>query len=247
MEFGDRRVIVTGGTSGIGLAAARLFLDAGAEVIVSGRDAARGAAAVDELSTADGRRVRFESCDLGDLTSVERLAAAVGPVDVLVNNAAHFPLIATLDESPETYERTFNVNVRGAFFLTAALLPAMIEHGGGNIVNVTSLGAVKGVPRFAVYCATKAALESLTRTWAVEFAPHGIRVNTVAPATTVTPGFLAEWGDQAAELGKNFPLGRPAQPEEVAHAILFVASPHASFVTGSTLAVDGGGGVMTAV
>jgi NAD(P)-dependent dehydrogenase (short-subunit alcohol dehydrogenase family) len=139
------------------------------------------------------------------------------------------------------FERTFDTNVRGAYFLAAGLVPGMIERGRGCIVNVTTMVAAKGVPGASAYSASKAALESLTRTWAVEFGVHGVRVNSVAPGPTKTEGVEAEWGETNEELGRALPLGRTAEPDEIAHAVLFLASPRASFITGSTLHADGGG------
>jgi len=117
----------------------------------------------------------------------------------------------------------------------------MLQRGRGSIVNVTSMVALKGVPGSSVYAASKAAVESLTRTWAAELGPQGIRVNSVAPGPTTTEGVVAQWGDTNDELGRALPMGRTAQPDEIAHAVLFLASPRASFITGSTLHADGGG------
>ena len=117
----------------------------------------------------------------------------------------------------------------------------MLARGRGSIVNVTTMVASKGVPGASTYSASKAALESLTRTWATEFGPSGVRVNSVAPGPTDTEGVAAEWGDRNEELGRALPLGRTARPSEIAEAILFLASPRSSFVTGSTLFADGGG------
>lgn len=236
-ELTGKKALVTGGTAGIGFAVARLMAGAGADVAISGRDARRGAAAAAEL----GDRVRFVAADLSDLDSVRELALAVGDIDVLVNNAATFPGAMTVEQDVAAFERTFDTNVRGAYFLVAALVPGMMRRGGGSIVNVTSLVASKGVPGASTYSASKAALESLTRTWAVEFGGSGVRVNAVAPGPTATEGVVAEWGDTNDELGRALPLGRTATPHEIAEAVLFLASPRASFITGSTLHADGGG------
>jgi len=236
-ELTGKRALVTGGTAGIGLASARLLARAGAEVVITGRDVERGAAAAAAL----GDGVRFVAADLSDIESVRALAAQCGDVDVLVNNAASFPGAMTVDQDVLSFERTFDTNVRGAYFLVAALVPGMVRRGGGSIVNVTSMVASKGVPGASTYSASKAALESLTRSWAAEFGGSGIRVNAVAPGPTATEGVAAEWGDTNDELGRALPLGRVAEPAEIAEAVLFLASPRASFVTGSTLHVDGGG------
>lgn len=234
-ELTGLTALVTGGTAGIGFETARLLAAAGASVITTGRSADRGAAAAAELG------VRFIAADLADLESVEALARQCGDVDIVVNNAASFPSALTVEQDVATFESTFDTNVRGAYFLVAALVPGMLRRGRGSIVNVTSMVAFKGVPGASSYSASKAAVESLTRTWATEFGPHGVRVNSVAPGPTATPGVAAEWGDTNDELGRGLPLGRTAQPAEIAQAVLFLASPRSSFITGSTLHADGGG------
>jgi NAD(P)-dependent dehydrogenase (short-subunit alcohol dehydrogenase family) len=237
MELAYKTALITGGTAGIGLACARLMAREGASVIVTGRDAERGKAAATGI---DGS-VRFVQVDLSDIDSVNSLVQQLGSVDILVNNAASFPAALTVDQAVASFERTFDTNVRGSYFLTAALAPGMLERGHGSIINVTSMVASKGVPGAGAYSASKAAVESLTRTWAAEFGAHGVRVNSVAPGPTKTEGVEAEWGETNEELGRSLPLGRTAKPEEIAEAVLFLASPRSSFVTGSTLHVDGGG------
>ncbi|QIQ05996.1 SDR family NAD(P)-dependent oxidoreductase [Streptomyces liangshanensis] len=238
-ELTDQVALITGGTAGIGLETARLFVREGAHVVISGRSAERGAKALADLPDGPGT-VRFVAADLADLDSVHALAAEAGPVDILVNNASAFPVAPTLEQSVTVFQRLFDTNVRGAYFLTASLVPAMLGRGAGSIVNVTTMAASMGVPGASGYSATKAALDSLTRTWAAEFGPGGVRVNSVAPGPTLTDGVLVEWGDGVAALGKTLPLGRTAGPAEIAEAILFLASPRAGFVTGATLAADGG-------
>ncbi|MCV7432363.1 SDR family NAD(P)-dependent oxidoreductase [Mycolicibacterium bacteremicum] len=233
----DSTALVTGGTAGIGLASARLLAAAGATVLIAGRDRARGEAAAADIA-GDARFIR---ADMGDQASVDGLIRAAGRVDILVNNAARFPGAATVDQDVASFESTFDTNVRGLYFLVAGLVPGMLERGTGSIINVTSLVASKGVPGASVYSASKAAVESLTRTWAAEFGPRGVRVNTVAPGPTDTEGVYAEWGDTNAELGRALPLGRTAAPSEIAQAVLFLASPASSFITGATLHADGGG------
>ena len=237
MELAYKTVLVTGGTAGIGLACAKLMAHEGASVIITGRDAERGKAAAAGI---DGS-VRFVQADLSDAESVKSLVQQAGSVDVLVNNAASFPAALTVDQEIAAFETTFNTNVRGSYFLAAGLAPGMLERGHGSIINVTTMVASKGVPGAGAYSASKAALESLTRTWAAEFGSRGVRVNSVAPGPTKTEGVEAEWGETNEELGRALPLGRTAKPEEIADAVLFLASPRSSFITGSTLHVDGGG------
>ncbi|MBN3453668.1 SDR family oxidoreductase [Mycobacterium sp. DSM 3803] len=237
MELKGRRAVVTGGTAGIGLEVARLFAREGADVIITGRNSDRGQAAAALL----GSGVTFVAADMADIDSVKSLAAQCGDVDIIVNNAASFPGALTVEQDVASFETTFDTNVRGAYFLVAALVPGMLRRGRGSIVNVTTMVASKGVPGASTYSASKAALESMTRTWAVEFGPSGVRVNSVAPGPTATEGVAAEWGDTNEELGRALPLGRTAKPAEIAEAVLFFASPRSSFITGSTLHADGGG------
>jgi NAD(P)-dependent dehydrogenase (short-subunit alcohol dehydrogenase family) len=237
MELAYKNALITGGTAGIGLACARLMAHEGASVIITGRDAERGKAAAAGI---DGS-VRFVQADLSDIESVKSLVAQVGDVDILVNNAASFPAALTLDQELAPFEKTFDTNVRASYFLAAGLVPGMLEREYGSIINVTTMVASKGVPGAGAYSASKAAVESLTRTWAAEFGPRGVRVNSVAPGPTKTEGVEAEWGETNEELGRSLPLGRTAEPEEIAQAVLFLASPRSSFITGSTLHADGGG------
>jgi NAD(P)-dependent dehydrogenase (short-subunit alcohol dehydrogenase family) len=235
MEFSGQVALVTGGTAGIGLACAKLLAREGAAVIITGRNPLRGNAAAAAIGA------RFLASDLSDLESVRSLIGQAGAVDVLVNNAASFPAAMTVDQDVAAFQNTVDTNLRGTYFLTAGLVPGMLARGRGAIVNVTSMVASKGVPGASVYSASKAAVESLTRSWAAEFGPGGVRANCVAPGPTDTEGVVAEWGDTNDELGRALPLGRTAHPEEIAQAVLFLASPRASFITGSTLHADGGG------
>lgn len=237
MELAYKNALITGGTAGIGLACARLMAHEGASVIITGRDTERGKAAA---ASIDGS-VRFVEADLADIESVRSLVEQTGAVDVLVNNAASFPAALTVDQGLDAFEKTFDTNVRGTYLLTAGLVPGMLERGHGSIVNVTTMVANKGVPGAGAYSASKAAVESLTRTWAAEFGSRQVRVNSVAPGPTRTEGVQAEWGETNEELGRALPLGRTAKPEEIAQAVLFLASPRSTFITGSVLHVDGGG------
>lgn len=221
MELSNQTALVTGGTAGIGLACAQLLAASGAAVIVTGRDAQRGARAAADI----GGAVRFIQTDLSYIESVNSLVRQAGSVDILVNNAASFPAALTVDQEIAAFEKTFDTNVRGTYFLAAGLAAGMLERGRGSIVNVTSLVAAKGVPGASVYSASKAAVESLTRTWAAEFGSRGIRVNSVAPGPTNTEGVVAEWGETNEELGRALSLGRTASPEEIAEAVLFLTSP----------------------
>jgi NAD(P)-dependent dehydrogenase (short-subunit alcohol dehydrogenase family) len=237
MELMDQTALITGGTAGIGLACAQLLAREGTSVIITGRDPERGKSAAAGING----NVRFIQADLADIESVKSLVVQAGDVDILVNNAASFPAALTAHQEVASFETTFDTNVRGTYFLTAGLVPGMLKRGRGSIINVTSMVASKGVPGASAYSASKAAVESLTRTWAAEFGARGVRVNSVAPGPTKTAGVEAEWGDTNEELGRTLPLGRTAEPNEIAHAVLFFASPRSSFITGSTLHADGGG------
>jgi NAD(P)-dependent dehydrogenase (short-subunit alcohol dehydrogenase family) len=238
MDLKQQRALVTGSTSGIGRAIAIQLGEQVGEVIVTGRDAERGAATVSAIE-AKGGRARFIPVDLSDLDAVKRLAEEAGDVDILVNNAGAFPFAPTVDQTVEGFDATFTVNVRSPFFLTAALVPGMVSRGSGAIVNVTTMAAELGLAGAAVYGASKAAVVSLTKTWAAEFGPAGVRVNAVSPGPTRTEG-SAVMGDGLDQLAKTTPLGRPASPDEIAAAVVFAVSPQASFLHGAIIPVDGG-------
>ncbi|MEY9929786.1 NAD(P)-dependent dehydrogenase (short-subunit alcohol dehydrogenase family) [Catenulispora sp. GP43] len=240
VELTGKTALVTGSTGGIGRETALLLASAGASVVVSGRDAERGARTVQSI-TEQGGRARFIAADLTDLDSLRGLAEAAGDVDILVNNAAVFPGAPTTDQDVASFDSTLATNIRAPYFLTAALVPAMIAKGAGSIVNISTMATRIGMPGLSVYSATKAALESLTRTWAAEFSPAGVRVNTVAPGPTRTDMVLSTMGeDGAAQVGKTTLLGRVAAPREIAEVVLFLASDRAAYITGATIAADAG-------
>lgn len=238
MSLQGKKVLVTGGTSGIGEATARAYASAGADVVITGRDEGRGRQIVESVVTAGGQ-ARFVRADLERFDDVQRLAQEVGHVDVLVNNAGAFPFGATHEVDGEVFDATFALNVKAPFFLTGAFAPQMAANGGGAIVNVSTMVASFGIPGMALYGSTKAALELLTKTWAAEYGPGGVRVNAIAPGPTRTPG-TAPLGDALDQLATTLPLGRPASPEEIAATALFLGSDEASYINGAVLAVDGG-------
>ncbi len=240
MNLEGKTALVTGATSGIGRAIAIELAQEGADVIVSGRDATRGAETVAAIQR-DGGTAHFVAADLSDLESVANLAQEAGDIDVLVNNAGTSAFMPTSGQDVASFEAMFDVNVRGTFFLTAALAPKIAGRGGGSIVNITTMAAQFGKPFAAVYGASKAAVAALTRTWAAEFAADNIRVNAVSPGPTTTEGTTAVMGpDGIAQEASTVPLKRPATVEEIARVVAFAASPRASYVTGAILAADGG-------
>ncbi|WP_030438321.1 SDR family NAD(P)-dependent oxidoreductase [Actinoplanes subtropicus] len=240
MELNGKTALVTGATGGIGGATARLLAARGARVVASGRDKQRGEALVKEI-TAAGGMARFVAADLTDVTSLRQLAAQAGDVDILVNNAALFPIAATTEQDADGLDEAFAANVRAPYLLVAALAPAMAAKGSGSIVNVSTMAARIGMPGLSTYSATKGALEALTRTWAAEFSPAGVRVNTVAPGPTRTDMVMSSMGEEgAAQVAGTTLLKRLAAPEEIAEVIAFLASDASGFVTGATVAVDAG-------
>jgi NAD(P)-dependent dehydrogenase (short-subunit alcohol dehydrogenase family) len=238
VELEQQRAIVTGGTSGIGRAVAIQLAAAGAEVIVVGRDRTRGQEVVDTIE-AEGGTASFIAADLDDLDSVRSLAEQAGDVDILVNNAGIFSFAPTHEIGPESFDSTFSTNVRAPFFLTAAIAPSMAERGHGAIVNVATMAAHFGLPGASAYGASKAAIVSLTQTWAAEYGPQGVRVNAVSAGPTRTEG-TAGMREELGGLAATLPLGRSADPDEIAEAIVFLASPRSSYVNGAILAADGG-------
>jgi NAD(P)-dependent dehydrogenase (short-subunit alcohol dehydrogenase family) len=233
-ELGGQTALVTGATSGIGKAAAITLAEHGATMLVHGRDPIRGAQVVDQIKQAGGQ-ARFVAADLSDPAAITRLAAEIGRIDILVNNAGSSWFGPTSDLDLATYDQLFDGNVRSAYLLTAALAPAMVSHGGGVIINISSMAATIGLPGGAAYSATKAALVAMTRSWAAEYGASGVRVNAVAPGPVYTPG-----AKSTDALAKTTLLNRAAQPEEIAETITFLASPRAAYITGATIAVDGG-------
>lgn len=246
-SFQDKVVLITGGTSGIGRATAVAFAQEGAKVVVSGRRAAEGQETV-KLIEAVGGAGKFIPADVAkesDLAAlVSGTVAAFGRLDVAFNNAGVEWFGPLTEASEADYRRVFDINVWGVLAAMKHEIPAMLKTGGGSIINTSSVAGHIGMGGASIYIATKHAVEGLTKTAALEFAKQGIRVNAVAPAAIVTDMMDRFTGGEATDLGKYLaslhPVGRMGRAEEVASAVLWLAGGPASFVTGQSLAVDGG-------
>jgi NAD(P)-dependent dehydrogenase (short-subunit alcohol dehydrogenase family) len=246
MELEGKTALVTGATGGIGGETAKLLAANGAKVIATGRDTERGGALVKAIAEQGGT-ARFTAADLAETDSLRTLVEATGEVDILVNNAAIFPIVPTIPAEGSdafdtaNFDASFAANVRAPYLLTAAFASGMVARGSGAIINVSTMAVRIGMPGLAIYSATKAALESLTRTWAAELSPSGVRVNAVAPGPTRTDMVLATMGEEGAnQIGATTLLGRTATPREIAEVILFLVGDRSAYLTGATIAADGG-------
>ena len=237
-ELTGQRALVTGGTSGIGRATAEALAREGARVLISGRSETRGTEVVAAIK-AGGGEAEFVRADLESPGDVRGLADRAADVDILVNNAGVFPAGATHKLSEAAFDQAFAVNVKAPFLLTARIAPKMAARGRGAIINVTTMVAEFGMAGLAAYGASKAAVALLTKAWAAEYGPKGVRVNAVSPGPTRTPGTDA-MGDGFGAIVSTIPLGRAADPDEIAEAIVFLASNKASYMNGAVIPVDGG-------
>jgi NAD(P)-dependent dehydrogenase (short-subunit alcohol dehydrogenase family) len=233
--------VISGGTTGIGLAIAQRFVAEGAHVVIFGRRQG----SLDEAVQRIGRNVTAIQADAANLDDLDRVAAAVrnekGAVDIIVSNAGYTEQASIDAITPEHFDKAFNLMARGPVFLVKKLLPMMT--GGGSIILVSSAMHVMGIPGHTAYAATKAALRSYARTWAAEFKDRGIRVNMLSPGVTDTPILDAQQAtrDDLVNMYKSMvPLGRLARAEEMANAALFLASDQSSYMTGADLMNDGG-------
>ena len=243
MRFQDKVVLVVGGNSGIGLAAARDFAAEGAQVVLTGRDPATLAAAEQQVPGARAFR-----CDIADPATLDPALDAIraehGRIDVLFVNAGVGAFAPIREVTPQAWDEVHGINLRGCFFAVQRALPLIGK--GGSIVVTGSVGSVLAVPGNAIYAAAKAGLRAVVRILAVELVGEGIRVNMVSPGPTETPIIHRSGLDEAAIAGlrqtmiANVPMHRMGTPEEIARAVLFLASDEASFITGTDLFVDGG-------
>lgn len=236
IDLAGQVAFITGATSGIGRATAVALASAGATIVIHGRNAARGQAVVDELQAA-GATATFIAGDLSDAGEARRVATEAGSIDILVNNAGQSIWGATGTFDPADIDAMYATNIRAPFIITAVIAPGMAERGHGSIINIASMAGTIGLAGGAAYGGTKAALASMTRSWAVEYAQSGVRVNTVAPGPVYTkPGSR----DLYDSLGETTILKRAADPDEIAQTVLFLASSASSYLTGAVITADGG-------
>lgn len=238
-----KTALVTGGNSGIGRATALQLADLGAHVVLSGRDQDRGDRVVAAIR-ASGGTADFVATSLNDEAGARQLARTAvelggGHVDILVNSAGIFPFGPTHEVTEKDFDEVYALNVKVSYFLVAELAPAMAERGTGAIVNLTTMVAEFGAAQMALYGSSKAAVALLTKSWAAEYGPSGVRVNAVSPGPTRTEG-TAEMGEALDLQAAAAPAGRPGRPEEIAAAITYLAGETASWVHGVILPVDGG-------
>jgi len=249
VDLSGHTAIVTGGTSGIGRATAELLAAAGANVAITGRDETRGAEVLDRVREL-GAGALFVRADVRSAEDCERTVRdtleAFGRIDVLVNNAGVYQGNTALGCSEEEWDRQLDTNLKGTFLMSRAVLPHMIERGSGSIVNNASDWGLVGGAEAVAYCASKGGVVLMTKAMAIDHGPQGIRINAVCPGDTETPMETLDaeqhgipW-DEYVAVNSQRPLGRMGAPEEVARAIVFLASDDASFITGAALAIDGG-------
>ena len=245
--FQDKVALITGGTSGIGRAAAIALAKRGAKVIVSGRRENEGKETVRLIHEAGGVGL-FVKCDVTQEKDIADLVSKAvdtyGRLDIAFNNAGVFTEGPFSQMTIDDYERNFNTNVKGVFLSMKYQIPQMLKSGGGSIINNASIAGLIGVGGTALYGASKAAVISLTKNVAVEYAKQNIRVNAVAPAGIETDMLTSFVADHKSEKAQRFkaahPMGRFGTVDEIAAAVVFLASPNSSFITGQTIVLDGG-------
>jgi NAD(P)-dependent dehydrogenase (short-subunit alcohol dehydrogenase family) len=244
-QLNNKIAVITGATAGIGRATALAFAREGARVVLAGRRSAEGEAVVSEIKAAGGEAI-FVQTDVSVESQVAHLISEAvktyGKIDVLFNNAGvegsfGSPLHATENA---TYETVFDINVKGLFFVQKHVTNVMLANGGGSIINTTSIGGHVGFAGASLYAATKHAVEGITKTTALELAKANIRVNAIAPGAIQTDMAERALGEHKDFVANLHPMGRLGKAEEVAEAVVFLASDRASFITGHSLAVDGG-------
>jgi NAD(P)-dependent dehydrogenase (short-subunit alcohol dehydrogenase family) len=235
--------LITGGTSGIGRATANKLAQLGVHVLVVGRNVDRGEKTIAEIRKAGGQ-ADFIPSDLRDASSARAVARKAlevtnGQVDILVNNAGVYPFGPTHEMTEASFNEVYSLNVKAPYFLVAELAPSMAKRGKGAIVNLSTMVGDYGAAGMSLYGSSKAAINLLTKVWAAEYGPSGVRVKAVSPGPTRTEGTDA-MGEGLERLAAEAPAHRPATADEIAEAIVFLATDRASFIHGAKLAVDGG-------
>jgi NAD(P)-dependent dehydrogenase (short-subunit alcohol dehydrogenase family) len=253
VDLNGQPAIITGGARGIGRAIVQALAENGARVAIADADAVAGEQAAVEVRAGGGDCLAL-AADVTDAAAMEAVAAEVaerlGGIAILINNAGantRSDRVPLHQYSLEDWRHLINLDLTGVFYASRAVIPFMLRGGGGRIVNISSIAGLVPLRLQSAYVAAKAGVANLTRSMALEYGPHGILVNAVAPGSTLTRGTEAlfygpggAYTEKAASLLSHIPLGRPAQPEEIAAAVLFLAAPEASYITGHVLVVDGG-------
>jgi NAD(P)-dependent dehydrogenase (short-subunit alcohol dehydrogenase family) len=253
VDLDGRVALVTGGGRGIGRAIVQALADNAAQVVIVDLDGDAGRQAAEEVSRTGGTGLALT----GDVSNAEQMAKVVsqvldrlGRIDILVNNAGintSRDRVPIHDYALEDWDRILQVDLTGVFVTSRAVVPAMLKNAGGRIINISSIAGLVPLRLQSGYVAAKAGVVNLTRSMALELGPHGILVNAVAPGSTLTRGTETlfygpdgAYSEKAASLLSHIPLGRPGTPEEIAHAVLFLAAPESSYINGAILTVDGG-------
>lgn len=250
MMLKNKVALITGGSSGIGMAIAQRFLKEGAKIVITGRSKKRCDSARKQLDTIVADAVDSSTGDVSKWDDVEKMVEKTvrrfGRIDILINNAGIYLEKRLEETSEEEWDQLININLKGVFLCSKAVYPHFKKQGGGTIVNISSDSGVSGNLNEAAYCAAKGGVTNLTRAMALDYAKENIRVNAICPAVINTPMLQKEVDRQddkdayVKEMEEFHPVGRVGRPEEVAFAVLMVASDEASFITGANISVDGG-------